>query len=112
MNERLLLQKPGCANCIAACCRDIVLPLDDSEMRTLRKAGTELEFLGRPSVRGRDVRGVYKMIGACGFLKFNQKLGFLACSVHDEERPLVCESFTEAGSTCLKLRDERLRNEE
>lgn len=105
-----LLPKPGCANCAAACCRDIHLPLNDEEARALRKKGTKLVFMGRPQLRGPDVRAVYKMEGPCGFLE--EAEGMTKCGIHGEDQPAVCRAFTEAGPTCLKLRSERLQSGE
>ncbi len=109
-SETKLLPKPGCANCEAVCCRDIHLPLDDSEARKLRRKGTKLVFVGRPNSRGRDVRAVYKMEGECGYVEYRN--GMRACGIHGDGQPAICKGFTEGGQTCLELRSKRIGRDE
>ncbi len=94
----LALEKPGCKNCVGACCQDMILPLNPQEVRKLRRGGTTFTYLGKPST-GRDVRGYYKMEGKCGFLKEGK------CAIHaSPARPLVCGSFPEGGYGCMERR--------
>ncbi|MBY0539288.1 YkgJ family cysteine cluster protein [Patescibacteria group bacterium] len=99
-----LLSRPNCANCEAACCQNIILPLNDDEVSILKTAGTVLKFVGRPDT-GRDVRGYYKMEGKCGHLEKDPATGMLKCGIHGTDQPLVCSGgFPEGGYGCMERR--------
>lgn len=121
-----LLSKPGCVNCLHACCRDINIILNDEEAdmvqfgrydteenpidRTNEVRITDLQFLGRPET-GRDTRAAYKMRGSCGHVTevTDSRTGitFMGCGLHEtSDQPLVCDkAFPEGGYGCMKRRE-------
>lgn len=95
----------SCDNCVGACCKDMRLDLSLPEKELLERGGTVFtEPLPEPDEplpdEGYDV---YKMEGACGWLRKNPDGNNFMCGTY-ETRPGVCRDFRMGEGECIAIR--------
>lgn len=98
-NNNLTTFKPGCGECVSACCRNVELPLSTVEAESLRSAGTTLDGpLEEPSLNPGKDRQFYHLIGRCANV-VDRDDGSAYCGAYDA-RPAVCREVPFDGPTC------------
>ncbi len=100
-----------CANCPAACCRDMIIHLRRNEVKDLRKAGTKfgisLQTLLSNMIDSVPNSRAYAMKGPCGNLR--AEAGVEYCGDYPN-RPEACRNFKMGGRACDVLRLKKHNN--
>lgn len=122
----------ACNNCVAACCKNVILELTRKEQKFMERGGSNLVTVAKPKQRDRskvpyprsyevidgEVKlsyvpgykteplkaglGRFVLIGNCGYLETDPS-GWELCSVYSE-RPQVCQDFPVGESKCQLMR--------